>query len=368
MAKYRVAVIGHTGRGDYGHGIDTVWERLPDRCELVAVADADPQGLSRAAAKLKAPQAFADYRKMLDEVRPSIVGIGPRWLDQHREMVIAAAERGIHVFMEKPFCRCPAEADEIIAALDKHHVKLALAHQTRYSPKLQVVRDMILDGQLGKILELRGRGKEDARGGGEDLWVLGSHVMNLIHYFGGSPHWCFADVQQDGKPVTPKQVREGNEQIGLLAGDQVNAVYGMEEGAIATFGSHKNAAGNRFGLQIYGSKGVIEILTGYLPAAHFLADPMWSPGRSKAAWVPISSAGLAKPEPLTDGSAEAGNQAAIEDLIGAIEMDREPECSAYEGRQTIEMICAVFESHRKNRPVPMPLATRTNPLQGWSDS
>ena len=113
---------------------------------------------------------------------------------------------------------------------------------------------------------------------------------------------------------------------------------------------------------------MIEILTGYLPAAHLLADPMWSPGRSKAPWVPISSAGLDQPEPLTDGSAEAGNQAAIEDLIGAIEMDREPECSAYEGRQTIEMISAVFASHRQRAPVTMPLTTRSNPLDGWLDS
>ena len=39
--KYRVGVIGHTGRGNYGHGLDTVWGHLPG-CELVAVADAIP--------------------------------------------------------------------------------------------------------------------------------------------------------------------------------------------------------------------------------------------------------------------------------------------------------------------------------------
>jgi len=78
-----------------------------------------------------------------------------------------------------------AEADEMIAACQKHDVKLALAHQTRYSPKLQVLKDFIGSGGLGEILELRGRGKEDPRGGAEDLWVLGSHVMNLINFFGG---------------------------------------------------------------------------------------------------------------------------------------------------------------------------------------
>ena len=33
---------------------------------------------------------------------------------------------------------------------------------------------------------MRGRGKGDRRGGAEDLWVLGSHVLNLMTYFGGS--------------------------------------------------------------------------------------------------------------------------------------------------------------------------------------
>src|SRR5688500_6273960 len=92
--KFRVAVIGHTGRGNYGHGIDTVWSEIPV-CALVAVADADEKGRADAAKRLKAPQAFADYREMLDKVKPHIVGIGPRWLDQHRDIVVAAAERGI---------------------------------------------------------------------------------------------------------------------------------------------------------------------------------------------------------------------------------------------------------------------------------
>ena len=260
MAKHRIGIIGHTGRGNYGHDVDNVWLQFAT-CEIVGVADADETGRAAAAKRLKAPAAFADFRKMLDETKPTIVSVCPRWIDQHRDMVLACAERGIHVYMEKPFCRSPAEADEIIAACEKHDVKLALSHQTRYSPKLPVIRDMILDGQIGDLLELRGRGKEDARGGGEDLWVLGSHVMNLIHFFGGEPQWCFATVQQAGRPIKKSDVYEGKEGIGPLAGDHVTATYGLEDGVTAHFGSKRNAAGGRFGLQIFGSKGVIEILT-----------------------------------------------------------------------------------------------------------
>ena len=43
MAKYKVAIIGSTGRGDYGHGLDIVWQKFDD-CEVVAVADQDAAG------------------------------------------------------------------------------------------------------------------------------------------------------------------------------------------------------------------------------------------------------------------------------------------------------------------------------------
>jgi predicted dehydrogenase len=363
QTKYRVAIVGHTGRGNYGHGIDTVWRHFP-QCEIVGVADADPKGRAEAVARLNAPQGFADYREMLERTKPDIVAIGPRWLDEHRDMVLAAAERGAHIYMEKPMCRTLAEADEMAAACEKHNIKLAIAHQTRYSPRLQAVRDILESGQLGTLLELRGRGKEDVRGGGEDLWVLGSHIMNLIHHFGGNPTWCFGRVEQGGKPVTREHVKEGNEGIGPLAGDHVVAMYGLDSGATAYFGSRRGTGGGngRFGVQIFGSKGVVEILTGHLPSVQFLPDPAWSPGRSRAHWIPVSSAGIGKPEPLQEGGLDGGNVLAVKDLLDAIENDRHPECSVYEGRTTIEMIAAVFESHRLGGPVTMPLKKRENPL------
>jgi predicted dehydrogenase len=359
--KYRVAVIGHTGRGNYGHGIDMVWREMSN-CEIVAVADADSQGLVEATKRLNAPKAYSDYRQMLDEAKPDIVGIGPRWVDQHRDMVVAAAQRGIHMYMEKPMCRSLEEADAMIAACEKTDVKFAIAHQTRYSPKLQVVRDMIEQGQLGKVLELRGRGKEDQRGGSEDLWVLGSHVMNLIHFFGGEPNWCFSSIRDDDQPITKANIVEGAEGLGPLAGSNIAAMYGMDHGATAYFASVRGTAGGRFGLQIMGSKGVVEVLTGHLPAIYFLPDPNWSPGRSNTNWIPVTTAGPGKPETQKDGGLHGGNLLAVKDLIAAIEEDRLPECDIYEARLTIEMIAAVFESQRLGAPVQFPLKNRKNPL------
>jgi predicted dehydrogenase len=360
---YRAAVIGRTGEGNYGHGLDQVWSAIPE-VQVVAVADENPQGLAATAKRLQVEAAYADYREMLDKVKPDLVSIGPRWIDCHRDMVVAAAERGVHIYLEKPLCRTLAEADEMVAACERGKVKLAIAHQTRYSPRVAAVRDLIADGRLGQVLEYRGRGKEDQRGGGEDLWVLGTHIMDLIRCFAGDATWCMGSVTHKGRPIRKSDVAEGAEGIGPLAGDAVHAMYGMADGTTAYFSSVRGMTGklSRFGLQILGSAGIVEILTGHLPSVKYLADPSWSPGRSGAKWQDVTSAGIGQPESYQDGGLNGGNILAAKDLIAAIEQDREPEGSIYEARGATEMIVAVFESQRLGGPVSLPLKNRANPL------
>ena len=257
------------------------WLHVPD-AQLVAVADDDPKGLADAAARLRVDKTFADYREMLDKVRPHVVSIAQRWIDKHHEMAMACAERGIHMYMEKPFVRTLAEADELIAACEKSGARLALACQSHYSPKAATAKHLIDEGKIGRVLEYRARGKEDHRGGSEDLWVLGTHVLDLVRYFGGHPTWCFATITEQGKPVDKSHIREGNEGLGPLAGDAVEASYGMPDGSTAFFGSRQNAGKgeDRFGVQIFGSEGILEIMWGYMASVKFLPDPTWSPGRS----------------------------------------------------------------------------------------
>jgi predicted dehydrogenase len=360
---YRVAVIGRTGKGNYGHGLDVVWKQI-DNVEIVAVADEDEKGRADAAKRLGVKNAYADYRQMLEKEKPQLVSVATRFLDAHRDMVIACARAGASIFLEKPMCRTLAEADEMVHECEMRHVKLAIAHQTRYSPRLQRVRELIADGRIGDLLELRGRGKEDQRGGGQDLMVLGTHIMDLMRFLVGDARWCSARVLQNGKPVTKAEVTEGGEGIGPVAGDWINATYGFDKGVEGTFGTAKNRAGkdSRFGLQIGGSKGIIQLTTGSLPAAYFLDDPTWFPGHSKAPWQEITSAGLGKPEPLKDGGLGMGNVWIVKDLIEAIEKDRQPLGSMYDGRSALEMILAVYESHRVKGTVELPLKNRKHPL------
>ncbi len=360
---YRVAVIGRTGKGNYCHGLDTVWLAL-DNVRLVAVADDDDKGRAAAAKRLKAPNAYADYRQMLEKERPQIVSVAARWPDCHRDLVVACAQAGANIFLEKPMARTLAEADEMVTACERHHVKLAIAHQTRHSPRIQRVRELIADGRLGDLIELRARGKEDSRGGGQDLMVLGTHLMDLMRRFAGDAQWCHARIWQGGKPATKADVKEGGENMGPVLGDQVAATYGFDRGVVGSFGTHRarHGAGSRFGLQVFGSKGVLQLTSGALPAVYFLDDPSWFPGRSKVAWQEVTSAGLGKPEPLKDGGLGMGNVWIVRDLIEAMEKDRQPLGSMYDGRAALEMILAVYESYRLQKAAELPLKNRRHPL------
>lgn len=370
-ATLRVGVIGHTGRGNFGHGLDTVWLKIPGT-KIVGVSDGDAEGLKKELKKLDVEEAsgFTDYRKMLAETKPEFVSVCPRHVDQHREMCLAAIEAGAKgIYVEKPFLQTPKDCDEVLAAAEKAGTKIAVAHRNRYHPALQVIDEFIADGKLGKLLEIRGRGKGDRRGGAEDLWVLGTHVHNLVHYFGGRALSCSAVMLNEGKLVTKADVRpEGSEGLGALAGDELHARYVLENGLVVTFDSIANddASGQGFGLFLVGSKGLINIQIDRDPVAHFLPGNPFQPTADPKAWQPITTAGVGKKETNPEGVAEVHNHvAAIRDLVAAVKEggDRQPLCSGRDAAHTVEMCCAVFESHRQNgKAVAIPLEQRENAL------
>src|SRR6185503_4412503 len=97
--KWRAAVIGQTGNGDYGHGLDTIFAGH-NEIDVVAVADESESGRAKAQQRCNAKRTYADFREMLDREKPSLVSVAPRTTGQRREMLLAALTAGAHVVSE----------------------------------------------------------------------------------------------------------------------------------------------------------------------------------------------------------------------------------------------------------------------------
>ena len=370
MDALKVAAIGRTGRGDWGHQIDELWSGLAG-VNLMAVADEADEGLAKALARHDLPAAagFRDWRKMLAAVQPDIVAICMRDIDCHEEMAVAAAAAGAKgILMEKPFVPTRAAADAVIAACTRSNTKLALAFVNRHSPAYATARDLIEAGRIGKVLELRGRGKEDARGGGQDLWVLGCHVLDMMADIGGAPLWCEAAVSVGGRPITRADAGAGPEGLGLIAGDAVAAMFGLADGPIGYFASVREAGLKQpnFGLTVVGTAGAIHIRPDHVPHAYLREAPLWRVDK-EFPWRPLGAEGLDPPAAARTpeqraAERQAWGRRAAADLVDAIREDREPETGMYAGRTTVEMTAAVFASALAGRRVALPLEQAGNPL------
>jgi len=356
MAKqYRVAVIGRTGRGNYGHNLDMAWKTHP-RARIVAVADEQPEGLKKAAERLAAGASYADWRRMLDRERPEIVVIAMRWIDCHEEMALAAAEAGASIFMEKPMAPALAACDRMIDACDRRHARMVLAYNMRCCPIMDFAEKQVREGVIGELLELRARGKEDRRAGGEDMMVLGTHLFDILRRFAGDPEWAFGRVTAGGKEITRADVNpNGPEGMGPIAGDTIAGAYGFPKGITGYFASRKSAetSGSRWGVDLVGAGGILRIRTGHVPelwvsGAHPQKDPAWRRLEPPAGTKPADE--------------REANQLLIDDLLDAIEQRREPQASGRTARWTIEMAHGLYASQRAGGRVRLPLEKREHPL------
>ena len=365
--RIRVGIIGHTGSGNFGHGVDLVWQRVSGTT-VVGVADADPTGLATARQRLGGVPGFASYRAMLAEARPDIVAICPRHAHEHRDMIVAALVAGARgLYVEKPFVRTCAEADDVIARTRRAGARLAVAHRNRYHPALPVLQRRLADGAYGRIIEIRARGKEDQRGGGQDLWVLGGHLFNIATLFTGPPVACSAGVYEQGRPATRAHVREGDEGVGLIVGDEIHARFDTTAGVPIFYDSKKGlgSAAAGFGLQVVCEKAVVDLRMDVEPLVHVREGSPFAPVPTPQAWVPFTSGGMGVREPQADVSRRLLEHVlAVEDLLEAVREGREPLCGPEPARETIEMTQAVFASFAAGGRVTLPLAQRTSPLDG----
>ena len=243
----------------------------------------------------------------------------------------------------------------MVEAMDGAGLKLAVAHQGVYLPRIQAVKRMLEAGRIGTVQAIHAHGKQDRRGGGEDMIVLGTHLFNMMRYFVGDVDWMFAHVTAEGQEIRASNVREGGEPIGPIAGDCVNSYFAFKSGVAGFFDSRKDQAGSssRYGMEILGSEGMISLRGGAGNDLMLYPYPLWAPANTSQRWEPLE---------LEDTPLLTGNQLAIVDLIDAAENDRDPISSGRDAVAALEMILGAYEAQITGARVPFPMEDRTHPL------
>lgn len=368
MSKYRVGIIGSTQRGGYGHGLDTAFTD-GKMFEVVAIADDDATGLAAAGKRLGIFHLYASYREMLAKEELDIVGIGPRWVSDRVPMVTAAAEAGGHIFLEKPLAATLHDADAMLAACAKAKVKCALAHQLRAMPPVRKAFADIRAGKFGQPLRLFAQPSDDARGGGEELIVHGSHFFDLMISLVGAPRWVSAHFGVGDRDATLADKREGREPIGPIVGDSAALMIGFDNGVRGFWNTtaNLNRHGTIYGLTIQCEQATICMRT--RGEVFIYPGPVIEPENDQRAWerVWVDNWHFTpdhRPAPLNDYILR-GNHTLVRDLVAAIEQDTEPPAGLHDAVLVTEIIQGAYASHfAGGKRLSIPLADRDHPLEG----
>lgn len=229
--RLRVGVIG---TGLLGSRHARVWHEMAD-AELVAVCDLD-LGRAENVAKQYEAQAFADYRKMLDEAKLDAVSVAtPDHL--HREPVTAALAAKVHVLQEKPLATNADDARAIAEAAAASNRTVMVNFSQRFVADHVWLHDAIARGEIGNprmVLSVKHDNIAVPTGmirawsqGTSPLYFMTSHDLDLVHWF----------LKVDPVKVAAQETRGTLDAMGIPVHDGLNALITFGNNIIANFHS-----------------------------------------------------------------------------------------------------------------------------------
>ena len=253
---------------------------LPLAPELVAVADEVPGRAAEAAAQFGFDTAVNDWRDLATDPRVQAVSIAvPNFL--HREIGVAMAQAGKHIWIEKPVGLSTADATAVADAVEAAGVQGSVGFNYRNAPAVSYARELIAGGDLGTVTHARFRLLSDyaahpdgalswryerERGGSGVLGDLASHGVDLAWYLLGDIESLVADsatfLTERARPTgaTTGHGRATGGELGPVENeDYLGSLLRFASGARATLEASRVAVGeqNNYGFEIHGTKGAV---------------------------------------------------------------------------------------------------------------
>ncbi len=146
--------IGLVGLGTMGRNHMRVLNELDD-VTLVAVCDEDASIVSAAREK-HGMHGYSSWREMFDreDIDAAVVAVPTRF---HREVGLAALDRGLHVLVEKPIAASLEEGRDLVEAAARARRLLAVGHIERFNPAVRELQRRVGAGELGRVFQVQAR-------------------------------------------------------------------------------------------------------------------------------------------------------------------------------------------------------------------
>ncbi|MER8222301.1 Gfo/Idh/MocA family oxidoreductase [Streptomyces sp. NPDC094143] len=256
------------------------YPRLPLVPELVTVAEEVPGRAEEAAAQFGFASTTRDWREVAADPRVRAVSItAPNFL--HREIGVAMARAGKHVWIEKPVGLTAADARAVADAVAEAGVQGAVGFNYRNAPAVEAARELIASGELGTVTHVRVRLFSDyaahpegaltwryerERGGSGVLGDLASHGADLARFLLGDITSLTADtaifLPERARPAgaTAGHSRATGGELGPVENeDYVGCLLRFASGARGVLEACRVSVGeqNNYGFEVHGTEGAV---------------------------------------------------------------------------------------------------------------
>jgi UDP-N-acetyl-2-amino-2-deoxyglucuronate dehydrogenase len=338
MLKFALVGCGRIAR----RHADLLGKNEIDGACLVAVCDIALKKAQELGGEFHVP-AYADMHQMMHEVDLDVVSVLTE-SGNHASDVIALAPHRKHIVVEKPMALTLSSADAMIRACDDNGIKLFVVKQNRFNVPVLKLREALTSGRFGKLVlgtvRVRWCRRQNYydQDGWRGTWALDGGVLtNQASHHVDLLEWMMGEVTSVFAKSTTALVDIEAEDTAVVLLKFRNGALGVIEATTAT--RPKDLEGS---ISILGEKGTVEI-------GGFAVNQMktWSFEEPMAGDADAMTRYSVNPPDVYG----FGHRAYYDDVVRCIRRNEKHLVDGLEGRKSLELITAIYESIETGREV-----------------
>jgi UDP-N-acetyl-2-amino-2-deoxyglucuronate dehydrogenase len=336
----RFALIG-CGRIAVRHA-DLLGQKQVDDAELVAVCDVVEAKAAAFGHQYRVPH-FTDFQEMMRSVRPDVAVVLTE-SGNHAQHVIALTPYKCSVVVEKPMALRLEDADAMIRACDTAGVRLFVVKQNRFNVPVLKLREALDQGRFGKLVlgTVRVRWCRPQTYYDQDAWrgtwaLDGGVLSNQASHHVDLLEWMMGEVDSVFARSATALVNIEAEDTAVVLLRFRNGALGIIEATTAT--RPRDVEGS---ISVLGAKGTVEIggfAVNEMKVWNF-SDP-----------IPDDASVMKEYSVNPPNVYGFGHHAYYEHVVDCIRNNRQQLVDGLEGRKSLELISAIYESIETGREV-----------------